>query len=400
MSDAGSASNIGGHSGTDSGAPGGDTGGDPDGFVPPPYPYDRLNGIKQLAQSHSGGAVDLSIGTPFDEPPAAVVDALATSKTERSYPPSIGTGEFRSAAADWLNSYAGLQGSAQLTAESVRATIGSKEFVAGLPHWLKLRSPSRDTVLYPAVSYPSYAMGATLAGCRSVAVPVDESWRIRLDAIDPADAARALCLWVNTPGNPAGGLDDLTQAADWGRANAVPVVSDECYIAFTWSGPPRTILESGHDGVLAIHSLSKRSNLAGVRSGFYAGDPDLVHYLGEIRKHAGFMPPGPSQAAGLAALGDESHVEQQRSLYRQRLEMMQTVLAKFGVNAPLPDGGFYLWAPAPGGDAWALAERLATDIGAVVSPGEFYGPQGAGHIRVAVVQPDVRLQLLSDRLGA
>ncbi len=369
-----------------------------EGFVPPPYPYDRLNNIKATAASHPGGAVDLSIGTPFDQPPPSVVEVFASSKAERSYPPSIGTIEFRQAAADWLNDFAGLAGPTALSPDGVRATIGSKEFVAGLPHWLKLRTPSRDTVLYPAISYPSYAMGATLAGCRAVPVPVDENWLLRIDAIDPADAARALCLWVNTPGNPAGGLDDLEAVARWGRAHSVPVVSDECYIAFTWNGRPRTILEFGHHGVLAVHSLSKRSNLAGARSGFYAGDGELIHYLGEVRKHAGFMAPGPSQAAGVVALGDESHVVQQQGRYLKRLETMQAVLSKLGVVAPLPAGGFYLWAEAPDGDAWALAERLATEVGAVVSPGEFYGPQGASHIRVAVVQPDERLQLLVDRL--
>ena len=139
------------------------------------------------------------------------------------------------------------------------ACIGTKEFVAGLPHWLRLRDPSRDTVLHPAVSYPSYAMGATLAGCRAVAVPVDEEWRLDLSAIDPADAERALCLWSNTPGNPAGGLDDLGAVARWGRAHGVPVFSDECYVEFTWDGEPsvpgrppgRTILEHGTDGVVA-----------------------------------------------------------------------------------------------------------------------------------------------------
>lgn len=370
-----------------------------EGFVPPPYPYDRLKELVSVAAAHEGGAVDLSIGTPFDPPPQAVLDALANSNSERAYPPSIGSLEFREASARWLNELVDLSEAKAVSADQVRATIGSKEVVAGLPHWLKLRSPHRDTVLYPAVSYPSYAMGATLANCRAVPVPVDDQWRLRLDAISPDDAARALCLWVNTPGNPAGAIDDLGAAAAWGRNNDVVVVSDECYIAFTWSGPPRTILSHGVDGVLAIHSLSKRSNLAGVRSGFYAGDSELIHYLGEVRKHAGFMAPGPSQAAGVAALGDESHVEVQRERYHRRLVLMQSILSQMGVEAPLPAGGFYLWAPAPNGDAWAFANRLATEIGAVVSPGEFYGPQGAGHVRVAVVQPDEKLNLLVDRMG-
>ncbi|MGH1506308.1 MAG: pyridoxal phosphate-dependent aminotransferase [Acidimicrobiales bacterium] len=364
-------------------------------FVPPPYPYDRLDPLKAIAADHEGGIVDLSIGSPCDAPPQTVIDALGQSGTERSYPPSIGTPAFRTAAAEWLNRLVGTD----LGAGDVRATIGSKEVVAGMPHWLRLRRPDLDTVLYPAISYPSYAMGATLAGCRAVAVPVDDQWRIDLSAIDPADAARALCLWVNTPGNPAGGLDDLDAAAAWGRANGVPVLSDECYIEFTWDGPPRSILEHGLDGVIAVHSLSKRSNLAGARAGFYAGDPDLLHYLGEVRKHAGFMPPGPVQAAAIAAFGDQAHVEEQKDRYCDRLERMQRLLGELGVEVDLPGGGFYLWAPAPDGDAWALTERLARDAGVLVSPGEFYGEKGAGHVRVAVVQPDDVLDLAFTRLG-
>ncbi len=368
---------------------------DQPGFVPPPYPYDRLDELKAIADSHDGGLVDLSIGTPFDPPPASVLKAMAESGTERSYPPSIGTPAFRQAAADWLNRLVGTD----VGPQDVRATIGSKEFVAGLPHWLKLRTPGRDTILYPAISYPSYEMGATLAGCRAVPVPVDDQWQIDLGAIDPADAARALCLWVNTPGNPAGGLDDLGAAYRWGRDNDVLVVSDECYAAFTWSGRPTSIVSHGMEGALAVHSLSKRSNLAGARSGFYVGDPELIHYLGELRKHAGFMQPGPVQAAAVAAFADEGHVEMQREIYHQRLELMRRITAMLDSEAEMPGGGFYLWAPAPGGDAWAFARRLATEAGVLVSPGEFYGTQGAGHVRIALVQPDDRLALAATRMG-
>jgi aspartate/methionine/tyrosine aminotransferase len=324
-----------------------------------------------------------------------VLAALAGSGTERTYPPSIGSPEFREAAAGWLNRLVG----SDVGPGDVRATIGSKEFVAGLPHWLKLRRPDLDTVLYPAISYPSYEMGATLAGCRAVPVPVDSEWRLDLSAIDPADAARALCLWVNTPGNPAGGLDDLGAAYRWGQDNGVLVVSDECYAAFTWDGEPQSIVSHGLDGVLAVHSLSKRSNLAGARSGFYVGDPELVHYLGELRKHAGFMQPGPVQAAAIAAFADEAHVEEQREIYHRRLELMRRIAALAGSEAEMPGGGFYLWAPAPDGDAWAFARRLATDAGVLVSPGEFYGTQGAGHVRIALVQPDERLALAATRMG-
>lgn len=353
------------------------------GFVPPPYPYDRLVELREVAISNHGSCLDLSIGTPFDPPPPAVLDALAGSDSERGYPLSIGTDALRESAARWYRDRLGVA----VPAAGIAACVGTKEFVAGLPQWLHLRWPDRDTVLYPAVSYPTYEMGAQLAGCRAVPVPLDDQWRLDLAAIDKTDAARALCLWVNTPGNPAGGLDDLEAVAAWGRAHDVAVFSDECYVEFTWDGPPRTILSSGLGGVVALHSLSKRSNLAGLRVGFYAGDHDLVTYLREVRKHAGFIVPGPCQAAAVAALDDGAHVDEQRARYRERLEALQQLLAAAGVEAPLPGGGFYLWAPAPDGDAWELARRLAHEAGVLVSPGEFYGAAGAGHVRVAAVRP-------------
>ena len=366
------------------------------GFAPPPYPYDRLDPLRARAGELDGGVVDLSIGTPFDPPPAAVIEALGAADA-RGYPPSIGSADFREAVVGWLHRFLGVD----LVADQVAACIGTKELVAGMPLWLRLRDPERDTVLYPAISYPTYEMGATLAGCRAVAVPVRDDWTVDLDAIDPADADRALCLWVNTPGNPAGGLDDLAAAAAWGRARGVPVLSDECYVAFTWDGPPRTILHHGSEGVLAVHSLSKRSNLAGARAGFYAGDPGLVSYLREVRKHAGFMVPAPVQAAAIAALADEDHVDEQRERYRSRLEALRTVFVEsLGVDVDMPGGGFYLWVPAPGGDAWGFTETLAVRGGAIVSPGEFYGEAGRGHVRVAAVQPDDRIALVVDRLRA
>ena len=364
-------------------------------FEPPVYPYERLVGAKEKAEAHPGGAVDLSIGTPTDPAPATVVAALATSGAEAGYPFSVGSARYREAASAWMVRRLGVT----VDPSTVYACVGTKEFVSTLPQWLHLRRPDRDTVLHPAVSYPSYAMGATLAGCRSVEVPVDDRWRLDLAAVDPADVARALCLWVNSPGNPAGQLDDLAAVAGWGRANGVPVFSDECYAEYTWDGPPRTILSAGAEGVVAVHSLSKRSNAAGLRAGFYTGDAELVRYLSEVRKHVGMLVPGPIQAAAAVALDDDTHVDLQRERYRGRLAYFRAVLAALGVDVAMPGGGFYLWAPAPDGDAWGFAERLATDGGCLVSPGDLYGAAGAGHVRIALVRGLDRLTLVAERMG-
>ncbi len=370
-------------------------------FRLPPYPYDRLAGLAKLADAHEGGMVDCSIGTPCDPPPRAVVDALASSGSERGYPASAGSPALREAAAAWLSRRFDV---ADVPVSSIAACVGTKELVASVPHVLRLREPEKDTVLYPAVSYPTYAMGAELAGCRAVPVPSAPGGLGGLDllAIDPADAERALVLWSNSPSNPTGGLGDLGAEAEWGRAHAVPVFSDECYAEFTWDAPPRSVLQHGPDGVVAVHSLSKRSNLAGVRVGFYAGDAELVEFLRAVRQHAGLMVPGPAQAAGAVALSDDGHVEAQRARYLERLRYLGGVLGSHGCPVMLPEGGFYLWVPLPADrwpDAWAMAEALANDGGLLVSPGDLYGDGGAGHVRVALVQPMERLALVGERLG-
>ncbi len=374
----------------------------PAGFAPPPYPYERLNGAKSRATGRfadRGGLVDCSIGTPCDPPPDAVLDAMASSGTERGYPTSPGSPAYRRAAADWILRRFGASVDPD---RQVAACVGTKEFVATTAQFLHLRSPDRDTVLYPSVSYPTYAMGATLAGARAVPVPELPGGGLDLDAVDPADAARALLLWVNSPSNPTGQLTDLDRSATWGRSHGVPVFSDECYAEFTWDGPPRSVLESGTDGVVAVHSLSKRSNLAGVRAGLYAGDEALVTYLLDVRRHAGFMVPGPVQAGAVVALDDDSHVGAQRARYLERLGFLAGVLTEAGLPVGPPAGGFYLWVPVPESyaDGWALCERLADDAGLLVSPGELYGETGRGHVRVAVVQPMDRLELVAERLAA
>jgi aspartate/methionine/tyrosine aminotransferase len=245
-------------------------------------------------------------------------------------------------------------------------------------------------------------MGALLGSCRSVPVKELPGGGLDLDSISAGDVERALLLWANTPSNPTGLLTDMDAVAEWGRHRGIPIFSDECYAEFTWDGPPRTVLTNGLGGVVAVHSLSKRSNMAGVRAGFYAGDPDVVGYLLDVRRHAGLMVPGPVQAAAVVAFDDDSHVEVQRQRYRDRLSYLRGVLADAGLPTPMPAGGFYLWVAVPttvpdGG--WGLVETLALEGGLLASPGELYGEGGAGFVRVAMVQPMERLRLVGERLA-
>jgi succinyldiaminopimelate transaminase len=364
-------------------------------FEPPAYPYERLDGLKRIAEAFDGGPIDCSIGTPIDPPPEFVIEELARALGARGYPPSAGTPAYREAAAAWLRR----RFDVEADANDVVACVGTKEFVASLAGFLHLRLPERDTVLYPEVSYPTYAMGATLAGLRAVAVPMAKG-QLDLDAISDDDAARALVLWSNSPSNPTGALDDLERVAAWGRRNNVLAASDECYAEFTWSSRPRTILEYGTEGVLALHSISKRSNLAGMRAGFYTGDAGVVSYLRSVRQHAGFMVPGPVQDAVALAYGDDQHVEVQRQRYRGRLERLSVALSHLGIDAPIPEGSFYLWCSKAGLDGWEIATLLAERSGLVASPGELYGAAGRDFVRIAVVQPDERIELVASRLEA
>jgi succinyldiaminopimelate transaminase len=370
----------------------------PGGFVPPPYPYERLDALKRLADSLPGGVVDCSIGTPCDPVPEVAQKAAAAAiAASNGYPQSAGSPALRDAAAAWINRRFGVQ----VVGGHVGACVGTKELVASLPHVLRLRDPRRDTVLYPSIAYPSYEMGAVLAGCRSVPVPLDAQWHLDIDAISDADAERALVLWINEPGNPSASTADdayFARVAAWARERGVIVASDECYAEF--APRPATVLSSGLDGVLAMHSVSKRSNLAGMRVGFYAGDPDLVSYLVETRKHAGLMAPTMVQAAAAAALGDDAHVDEQRARYVDRKQLLTGALVEHGLVHDGGDAAFYLWLRATDGadDGWEIAARLAHGAGLLVSPGDLYGALGADHVRLALVQPNERLELALDRL--
>ncbi len=367
------------------------------------YPYEQLGELRELAAKLPGGMVDLSVGSPVDPAPPGVRASLAEATGVEPYPASAGSVQFRSAAAAWMERRFGVR----IDPAVVAASIGTKELIAGLPGmlalsgWLRPRRVERDTVLYPEISYPTYAVGALLAGMRAVPVAADERGGLDVSTISDEDAARAVVLWINSPANPTGALTDLEACARWGRERGVLVASDECYVELTWEGRPETILEQGMEGVVAVHSVSKRSSAAGLRAGFYAGDPSLVRSLSELRKHAGLMVPGPVQGAAAAALAAHEHAAAQREIYRARLVRLCRVFDSIGLSADLPAGGFYLWPAVPDHieDAWALARLLAEDLGVVVSPGTFYGEQENRHVRVAATQPDSLIGLLEQRVA-
>ena len=274
-----------------------------------------------LAASSGLPVLDLSQGIAGDAPPVPE-DPPAAPLAE--YPASAGSAELRAAAATRLHRSYGVH----VPTEAVAACVGTKEFISTLP--LLLRHIRRsagpyDTVLVPALGYPPYAYGAELAGLRVVRVPTDRNFRMRLDALSQDDVRRALCLWINSPANPTGVVEPLADIVRWGRENGVVVLSDEAYSAATWSGEPQTALSTGLSGVLAVHSLSKRSNSPQVRAGFYAGDPDLVAQLVVRRRLAGLMAGAVDQHRARWLLLDEQHAVEQRIRTRRRVRGRRAV---------------------------------------------------------------------------
>jgi succinyldiaminopimelate transaminase len=340
------------------------------------------------ARQHPGGIVDLSVGTPVDPVPEVVQAALAAATDSPGYPTTAGTPRLREAIGDYLSDRC-----AAPTGTAVLPTIGSKELVAWLPVLLGVRPGA--TVAIPALAYPTYAVGATLAGADCL--PTDS-----LTALGPR---RVELVWVNSPSNPTGRVlpaEHLRKMVDWARERGTVLVSDECYLELGWEAEPVSVLGTavcGGDptGLLAVHSLSKRSNLAGYRAGFVAGDPALVGALLAVRKHAGMLVPQPVQAAMVAALGDRAHVEAQRARYAARRTALRAALVAAGFRVEHSEAGLYLWVTRDE-DCWASVSWLA-DRGVLAAPGGFYGAAGARHVRVALTATDERVAAAVSRLG-
>lgn len=365
----------------------------------PDFPWDTLAPYKERARSHPDGIVDLSVGTPVDPTPDAVRAALAAAADAPGYPTTHGTPELREAAAAWLARRRRAPG---VDPAAVLPTIGSKELVAALPSLLGLGAD--DVVVHPEVAYPTYDVGARLAGAQPLPADDVAAWAGRDDV---------RLVWLNSPGNPTGqvlGVEQLRAVVTAARSNGAVVASDECYGLLAWSQPwasegvpslldPR-VCDGDHTDLLVVQSLSKQSNLAGYRAGFVAGDPRRVAALLEVRKHAGMMLPGPVQAAAAAALADDAHVDAQVERYRRRRTALLGALTQAGFVVDGSDAGLYLWVRAAGGgqDCWQTVADLA-DQGILVAPGSFYGPAGVRHVRVALTASDEAVAGAVARLG-
>ena len=361
----------------------------------PDFPWDLLAPYKERASAH--GLIDLSIGTPVDPVPTLIQQALAAAGDAHGYPATYGTPALRDAIAGWMRRCL----SVDANPDAVLPVIGSKELVALLPFQLGLGES--DVVAIPAVAYPTYDVGAKLAGAQVVTADgVAELEAARVQA--ERDGFALKLVWLNSPSNPTGAVasvEALRAIVSWGRSHGILIVNDECYIELGWDVQPVSILHPDvvgdhHRGVLAVHSLSKRSNLAGYRGAFITGDPALVLALLEIRKHSGLISPGPVQAAMLAAYNDDQHVAAQKARYAARRSALRTALGSAGFDITHSEAGLYLWATR-GEDSWDTVGWFA-DRGILVAPGAFYGTAGARHVRIALTGTDSNITSAVERL--
>jgi succinyldiaminopimelate transaminase len=357
----------------------------------PAFPWDTLADVTALARSHPDGIVDLSVGTPVDPVAPLIREALAAASSAPGYPTTAGTPALRASAAAALQRRYGITG---LADDAVLPVIGTKELIAWLPTLLGL-GPD-DLIVVPELAYPTYEVGAQLAGAQVV----------RADSLTQLGPQSPALVYLNSPSNPTGkvlGVEHLRKVVGWARERGALIASDECYLGLGWDAEPVSVLhpsvcDGDHTGLLAVHSLSKTSSLAGYRAGFVAGDPIVVAELLAVRKHAGMMVPTPVQAAMVAALDDDAHEREQRERYARRRAALLPALQSAGLTVDNSEAGLYIWAtrgePCRDTVAW-LAQR-----GVLVAPGEFYGPRGSQHIRVALTATDERISAAVQRLTA
>jgi succinyldiaminopimelate transaminase len=353
------------------------------------FPWDTLADVTALARSHPDGIVDLSVGTPVDPVAPLIRDALAAASSAPGYPTTAGTPALRASAVAALSRRYGVTG---LSDDAVLPVIGTKELIAWLPTLLGLGSD--DVVVVPELAYPTYEVGAQLAGAQVV----------RADSLTQLGPSSPALVYLNSPSNPTGkvlGVDHLRKVVGWARERGALVASDECYLGLGWDAQPYSVLhpdvcDGDHTGLLAVHSLSKTSSLAGYRAGFVAGDPAVVAELLAVRKHAGMMVPTPIQAAMVAALDDDPHELEQRQRYERRRAVLLPALQSAGLTVDDSEAGLYLWATR--GEAGRDTVAWLAQRGILVAPGEFYGPRGSHHVRVALTATDERIAAAVARL--
>ncbi|MDF6044693.1 succinyldiaminopimelate transaminase [Streptomyces sp. JH14] len=356
----------------------------------PVFPWDKLTPYKSTAAAHPDGIVDLSVGTPVDPVPGLIQQALVAAADSPGYPTVWGTAELRDALTGWVERRLG---AVSVAHENVLPVVGSKELVAWLPTQLGLGAG--DKVAYPRLAYPTYEVGARLCGAEPVVY----------DDPTELDPAGLKLLWLNSPSNPTGRVlakDELTRIVAWAREHDVLVFSDECYLELGWEAEPVSVLHPDvcggtYEGIVAVHSLSKRSNLAGYRAAFVAGDAAVLSELLLIRKHGGMMTPTPVQAATIAALGDDTHVAEQRTRYADRRAALRTALEAHGFRIEHSEASLYLWATRDE-PCWETVAYLA-ELGILVAPGDFYGPAGDRFVRVAFTATDERVEAAVKRLS-
>jgi succinyldiaminopimelate transaminase len=325
----------------------------------------------QRARQHPRGIVDLSVGTPVDPTPEFIQETLRESAEAPGYPLTAGSAQLRSAISEWATRRLGATGEFD-----VLPLIGSKELIAWLPTLLEAKS-----VLFPEIAYPTYSVGAILASANGTPV-----------GIDPANWPDSALAWINSPSNPTGRVHSAAEigaVVRWTRNRNSVVASDECYLEFGHTATPVSILSlTGGDNrnIIAVHSLSKRSSMAGYRAGFVIGDPVLVARLREIRKHAGMVVPWPIQQAMISALSDDVHVAEQRGRYNSRRDRLSPALMGVGFEIEESRAGLYIWCTRDEQD-WESISWLA-ELGILATPGHFYGAKGDHHIRVALTATD------------
>jgi succinyldiaminopimelate transaminase len=352
--------------------------------------WDALTAHRARARSHPDGIVDLAVGSPVDPVPDVVQAALAAAANTPGYPATAGLKTTRQACLDWLASSHGVTG---LGLDQVLPVIGSQELIASVATHLGVGAG--DLVVIPELAYPLYRVGALVAGARWVAA----------DSLASLGSERPALVWLNSPSNPTGrvlSLDELRQAVEWCRARETVLISDECYLEYGWEAEPVSVLHpsvcgDSTEGILALHSLSKRSNLAGYRCAFVAGDARLVRELLTVRLNLGLTMPGPLQVAMAAGFSDTAHAKEQHGRYAARRAALRSAVEAAGFRTDHSEGSLFLWATRDE-PCWESVSWLA-DRGILVAPGDFYGVAGARHVRLGFTATDERVAAAVSRLG-